>query len=366
MKFRIVNVQKEVSRERADAVFITDPYDIIYLTGFSNFSVEEREAFLLVTKTQAHLITDGRYTEAVKKQVPFVTVLERSTQKPLNIILSSLAKKHKIKSLCFDEDNLTVAEFNRICNIFDVLIPYPLQDLRVKKDAQEITAIQKACKVGDDAFSYIIKQLKEDMREKELALLIEMFVKKNGASLSFPSIVAFGANASVPHHQTGDTKLKKNSFVLLDFGTKVDNYCSDMTRTIFFGKPDEEQKRMHATVLGAQQAALDLLDTKYVIHNPSKKTVKASELDSAARKYIIDAAYTSTPHSLGHGTGLEVHEAPSLSPKSEDVLSDGMVFSVEPGIYIPNFGGVRIEDLFTIQNGKLVQLTKSPKEFLTF
>ena len=188
---------------------------------------------------------------------------------------------------------------------------------------------------------------------------MEYFIKKHGAELSFPSIVAFGKNSSVPHHQTGNTKLTERiKLILLDFGVKYENYCSDMTRTIFFGKPSEKQKKIFEVVLEAQQKAANFLGSAIKFG----KKVSASEVDKAARDYIISKGYLTIPHSLGHGIGLEVHEHPSLSPRSKDTLKEGMVFSIEPGIYLPNFGGVRVEDLFVIQKNTLNQLTLSSKK----
>ncbi|MDP2585725.1 MAG: M24 family metallopeptidase, partial [Candidatus Levybacteria bacterium] len=176
--------------------------------------------------------------------------------------------------------------------------------------------------------------------------------------------VGFGKNSAVPHHQATNNKLTNNEIVLLDFGVKLDNYCSDMTRTVFFGKASAEFKKMYETVLKAQSKAIEFLNTKYLIHNTSKQKIIASDIDNIARKHIISSGYKTIPHSLGHGIGLEVHEKPSLSPKSKDILKKGMVFSIEPGIYIPNFGGVRIEDLVVLEKGKLRLLTHSPKNFI--
>ncbi len=358
MKDRIKKLHAILEKKNLDAALISDVYDICYLTGFSNFAVEEREAFLLIAKKGSYVITDGRYAEAVKIQVPHFTLIERTALDPLDKIFKTLAKKHTIKKLGFDENNITFAEHKLLTRCFNDLNHFSISDLRMIKDSNEVSAIKTACQIGDKAFTYILKHIKAGITEKQLAFELELFVKKQGANLSFPSIVAFGANAAVPHHQTSDKRLKPNSFVLLDFGVRFENYCSDMTRTIFFGKENDRQKRMYQTVLKAQKKAIDLLYNKLVYYT---QEIKASEVDKAARGYIISQGYPSIPHSLGHGIGLEVHEAPSLSPRSKQALENGMVFSIEPGIYIPHYGGVRIEDLFAIQNNKLIQLTKSQK-----
>lgn len=365
---RVSKTKTLLKKQTLDAALISDVYDIFYLTGFSNFAVEECEAFLLISKKGNFVFTDGRHAEAVRTQVPHFTLIERTANNPLDKILKTLAKKLHIKKLGFDENNITFAEHRLVSACFNDLNHFSISDLRMIKDSNEMSSIKTACQIGDKAFRYIQTKIKRGITEKQLAFELEIFIKQQGADLSFPSIVAFGSNASIPHHQTGNSKLVKNSFVLLDFGVKHDNYCSDMTRTIFFGKPNEKQRKMYQTVLEAQRKAIDFFDKV----RPSLRSdltkreirIKASDIDKAARDYIISQGFPSIPHSLGHGIGVEVHEAPSLSSRSKQTLENGMVFSIEPGIYIPGFGGVRIEDLFTIQNKKLVQLTNAPKTSL--
>ena len=193
-----------------------------------------------------------------------------------------------------------------------------------------------------------------------------MFIKKKGSDPSFSSIVAFGKNSSIPHHKTSDERLKINSIVLLDFGVKLNNYCSDMTRTVFFGKADDKFKKIFNTVLKSQNEAISRI-TKYynnTYHYSQKGDLKTREIDKIARSYIISQGFPDILHSLGHGIGIEVHEQPRLSPKSKDLLKPGMVFSIEPGIYIPGYGGVRIEDLVVLEKSGPRLLTHSPKEII--
>ena len=186
-----------------------------------------------------------------------------------------------------------------------------------------------------------------------------------GAQVAFPSIVAFGENAAIPHHMTGDTRLNKIDVVLIDFGARWKGYNSDCTRTHFVGKVPKKWKKIYETVKASQQAAIDYISKQYQTEHQvtkqtsrsNKKAIELSDVDKVARNYITTRGYPTIPHSLGHGIGLEVHESPSLSPQSKDILQDGMVFSIEPGIYLPGEMGVRIEDLATIQNGKLLLLT---------
>ncbi|EKD85098.1 MAG: hypothetical protein ACD_38C00086G0018 [uncultured bacterium] len=359
-KQRIQQVKQKISKAKLDAIWICDVSNITYLTGFSNFSKEEREAYLLIGKDFQFIITDARYSEAVRKEIPHLKLFERSHQNPTEKLFESL--KNKIKVLGIEEDELTVLEYKSLKKHFKKTKHFNLKTNRLIKTPEEIKKIEKACKLGDLAFKYILKKIRTGISEKELAYELEKFIKENGAELSFPSIVAFGKNSSVPHHQTGNTKLeeKHGQFVLLDFGVKLENYCSDMTRTVFFGKPSKEQQKIYETVLSAQQKAVDYINKTL----KSGKKIWASKVDIAARDYIISKGFPTIPHSLGHGIGLEVHEHPSLSPKSKEDLKSGMVFSIEPGIYIPNLGGVRIEDLFVLENQQLRALTGSSKALI--
>lgn len=356
-----VNKIKSLLKERkVDAVWICDVSNICYLTGFSNFSKEEREAYLLIGKDFAYIITDARYAEAVKKEVPHFKLYERSHQTPTENLFKSLKKK--INILGIEEDELTVVEHKQLKKHFKKIKHFDIKTHRSIKTPEEIEKIENATQLGDLAFKYILKKIKPGISEKQLAYELELFIKQKGGELSFPTIVAFGKNSSVPHHQTGNSKLeeKNGQFILLDFGVKLENYCSDMTRTVFFGKPSEKQEKIYKTVLEAQQKAIGFINK--TIKSGGK--IMAIKVDKAARDYIISKGYSSIPHSLGHGIGLEVHEHPSLSPKSKEILKSGMVFSIEPGIYIPDFGGVRIEDLFVLEKQKLRSLTNASKELI--
>lgn len=347
---RIKNIKKKLLEEKVDAILISSVSNIVYLTGFANFSKDEKEAYIFIGKDFGYIITDGRYSEAVKKQVSHLTLFERGHKNPME----HLFKKHKIKKLGIEEDNLTVSEHKVISKHFKNIKHFEIS--RSIKTKEEISKIEKACKLGDLVFEYILKKIKPGVSEKEIAFELEVFVKKNGADLSFPSIIAFGKNSSVPHHQTGNTILDKEQIVLLDFGIKFENYCSDMTRTVFFGKPSDKQKRIYETVLKAQQKTISAIKTG------ERKTAK---LHKIADEYFKSCGFSAIPHSLGHGIGLEVHEHPSLSPKSKEALKEGMVFSIEPGVYIPEFGGVRIEDLFVLEKQSLRQLTSSSKSIIS-
>ncbi len=365
---RVENIKQKLHNEKFDAVLISSVSDISYLTGFTNFSKEEREAYLLIGKDFQYIITDGRYSEAVKKQVPHFTLFERNQQNKIEDLFIKIQRK--IKNLGIEEDNLTVAEYKLVKKHFKKTKHFDSSGFRKIKTEDEIKKIEKACFIGDLAFEFILKEIKSGITEKQVALKLENFIKQKGAEFSFPAIVAFGKNSSIPHHQTGETifglsthsstkeyRSGRGEFILLDFGVKVDNYCSDMTRTVFLGKPSEEQKTIYKIVLDAQRKAVNFINTAI----KSGYKVLASKVDKAARDYILSQGFPTIPHSLGHGIGIDVHERPSLSTSSKDELSKGIVFSIEPGIYLPGFGGIRIEDLFVFEKDQLRQLTTSSK-----
>lgn len=363
----IQTLQKKLGEAKLDCLLISSAYNIAYLTGFFGFSKIEREGYILVTNKHTYFFASGLNSEAVSEHIDTppvggVSLVEISPHTPLTKkALLTIIKKEKLKRLAFEKHHLTFAEYERLRNDLSVsLIPteHMVEELRMVKTADEIASIEKACELGDKAFDYVLSKIKEGITEKDLAYDIEHFIRKANAEISFPPIVAFGPHASIPHHVTNDKGLMMNDkFVLLDFGVKIDNYCSDMTRTVFFGKASKEQKRMYQTVLNAQQEALAYIqNTKYKI--------LTSKADKAARNYITSKGFPTIPHSLGHGIGLEVHEPPRLSIKSTDELKPNMVFSIEPGIYLPGIGGIRIEDLVVLEEKGPRLLTKAPRNII--
>ncbi len=372
MKNRLTKVRNLLAEQHLDAAVISSASNIIYLTGFFGFSKEGRDAYLLITKTKAYIFTNALYSEAVYNNVPHFTLSEITPSSSFKDLLKKLTGKHILKRVGIEENDITVSEYKMLSSCFNNLDHFSVSGIRAVKEEKEIFAIKKACDIADKVFAHILNKLKSGVTEQEIAFEIEIFLKENGADVSFPPIVAFGRNSSIPHHKSNNQKLITNNIVLLDFGARYNGYCSDMTRTVFFGKATSEQKRMYQVVLDAQQKAIEFLTSYFhpersrrvINHKSDSKTASASKVDSMAREYIIQKGYPSIPHSLGHGIGLQVHEYPSLSPKSKDILREGMVFSIEPGIYIPGKGGIRIEDLFTIQRGKLTQLTHSSNTFI--
>lgn len=218
-----------------------------------------------------------------------------------------------------------------------------------------VVSIKKACDLTDKAYFFALRNIKLGITELELRRDIVRFIHSNGGKLAFRPIVAFGKNASEVHHKPNNTRLKKNhGFIMIDVGAKVQGYCSDMTRTVFLGKVSKKQKKIYQTVLKAQQKSIEFVRTD----------VKAFDVDRISREYILRQKFPNIPHSVGHGVGKRVHESPKIGPKSKTRITDQMIFTIEPGIYIKNFGGVRIEDVYYLNRGKVEQLTRSPKQLI--
>ncbi len=359
---RISRLYDLIRKDSISALLITSPYNISYLTGIRAFSIEEREAWVLVVNEKIYLFTDPRYTEMVKKDAPFVTLVETSASNPFFKSLFDILKKNSIKELDFEEENISYGEVADLEEKLESIELIPSSDLvenlRMIKDSEEIENIKKACNLTDNGFSYIIKHIKPGMSELEVKILLESFIRSKGGDLSFESIIAFGVNAAVPHHLSDTTKLKKNDVILLDFGAKVNGYCSDMTRCVFLEKPTEEVEKIYTATLESQELALEELK------GHMKDGFKPNLLQDNASSHLRTFGFPDIPHGLGHGVGLQVHESPRLSPFTEDEFSPGVVVTVEPGVYLPELTGVRIEDTVLLTETGIEVLTKSSKKLM--
>ena len=345
MKKRIQNVQKSLKEKNVDMLIFDDFTSLFYLTG-KKFSLGK----IFISQMDATLFVDSRYIEAAKKDSGLnVELISEKT-------LSDFILKNKIAKIGFDSSNMTYLSYDKLKQFLEkikdknldldfkiVPINNPLKDFRLIKDSSEIASMKKAASLTWKGFEHVCLLLKENMTEKELAFEFEMFVKKNGAEkLSFDPIFSFGKNTSQPHHHPDNTKLKLNDIILMDVGVVVDGYCSDMTRVIFFGSADPKLEKLYSIVKQAQNSAI----------STCRPGIKLKEVDLAAREVLkkenLEEYFT---HSLGHGVGLEVHEFPKIKFDTEDkdeVLKPGMVITIEPGLYIPDFGGVRYEDMILI------------------
>ena len=350
---RIEKLRSSMAEKNLDGVLLIGDSNRNYLSGFTG-----DESFSIITKDKAVFITDSRYTEQAKIQVKDYLVVEYKT----NIVdfLANLVKEFGIKKLGFEEDVVTYSRYISFKEKFSCeVIPLNgiVEAIRIVKDETEISSIRKAAEIADMAFEHMRKFIKAGMTEIEVALELEFFMKKLGAkALSFPSIVASGVRSSLPHGEPTNKIIKNGEFLTLDYGCVFEEYCSDMTRTLVVGQPDEKMTCIYNTVLEAQRLALKAI----------RPGVNASDVDKVARDYITDKGYGEYfGHGLGHGVGRQIHEAPGVNKRSEVVLSVGMVITDEPGIYLPNFGGVRIEDLVVVTEDGCEILSKSTKELIT-
>lgn len=277
--------------------------------------------------------------------------------------IDDICKKEKVKNVYFESSYISFEIFNSLtsklkdCNIrteYDV--NKIISELRMVKDEQEIENIISAQEITDKAFDYILNFLKPNVCEKDLALELEFYMRKNGASApSFDIIFIGGKNTSLPHGVPSDFKLQNGDFVTMDFGAVYNNYRSDMTRTVALGNVSDEQKRVYNTVLNAQKLALDKIN----------RGEKCSLIDAVARNYIYDNGYKGCfGHSLGHSVGIDIHESPNFSPKCDQILMPNMVLTVEPGIYLENKFGVRIEDMVVLTQNGCKNITKSDKSLI--
>lgn len=345
MQSRVDRLLQKMEEESLDSIVITDKYNINYFSGFTGTT-----AYLIILPKSRYLVTDFRYLEQAQKQCAGFEIIDNKSGD-----IKKLVKN--CKRTGFENNSILYAQYMKLADIFTSLVPINdlLINLREIKDENEISNIKKAVRIADNAFSHIIKFAKIGMTEIEVADEIEFYMRKNGAeALSFDTIVASGKRGAMPHGFPSDKKIENGDLVVLDFGCYYNGYASDMTRTFAAGNVPQEMLDVYNTVKFAQQSVLDV-----ICNGASCRKMHEIAQD------IIDKKYPgSFGHALGHGVGLEIHELPTLSPKSEKKLEVGNVVSVEPGIYITDFCGVRIEDLVLITKENCEILTKSTKELI--
>ncbi len=333
-----------------EAAFISSYPNIFYYSGFTS-----GDAYLLISHDARYIITDSRYTIQAREQAKDFELID--IKNGFEKVFSKTAAKY----IGFEENSMSVREYKklrtRLTEAQDfVEMNKVISKPRMIKDSGEIKRIGEAERIGDEAFSHILGKIKAGMTEKEVALELEFFMKKQGASaLSFDTIAASGVRSAMPHGAASDKRIENGDFLTLDFGCIFEGYCSDMTRTVVVGRANAKQKEIYDTVLRAQEAALVAV----------KAGAPCRCVDAAARDVITEAGYGDCfGHGLGHSVGIEIHESPSFSPRSDDVVENGHVITVEPGIYVDGFGGVRIEDLIAVENDVARNLTHSPKELI--
>lgn len=348
---RLENLRNLIKEKSLDGALIYMPENRFYFSGFTGST-----GYLVITPKNNFFIADFRYIEQAKKQCEGYEVLTMSKDFPLSHHLKEL----NITNLGIEDNHMDVFTYKKLLSDIDnlemVSIGEDLVKIRAIKDESEIENLRKAAEIADKAFEHILPFIKPGAIELDIAHEIESFMKKNGASgLSFQMIVASGKRSALPHGVASDKVLEDGDFLTLDFGCIYNGYCSDMTRTVVLGKATNEQKKIYNIVLEAQTKALSHI----------KPGVKGKDVDFIARDIISSYGYGDKfGHGLGHGVGLKVHELPNLNPEGDIILEPNMVVTDEPGIYIPDFGGVRIEDLVVVtENGHEI-LSKSPKELI--
>lgn len=334
------NGKKLLELSGCEAIYTSCLYQLRYITG-----LEPENGLAIVDKNGTTLYTDMRYMEAAEKLLKGtdVTPVLYKQDEVLQRVASYQSVGISFDQMAHSEYVALEKAGAKLVNIDETYV----KAMSVKNE-WELENIAKACEIAEIAFNELLPEIKEGMTESEIAALLEYKMRKHGAQgLAFETIVAFGAHAAVPHHETGETKLCFGDEILIDFGCRVNGYCSDITRTFLFGDDGkhEEFKKAYACVL----AAHELAKAKIVAGMTGK------EADAVARDHLKRCGYGELfTHSLGHGLGLNVHEKPTLSPKGEQVLENGMVFSDEPGVYAAGEYGIRIEDTVTLKDGKIM------------
>ena len=351
---RLQKLRQGLAEKEVDAIFISQPENRYYLSGFDGSS-----GFLLITPQNTILATDFRYIEQAKAQVPDYQIFQ--TTGDMEDWFPQLVAELNLKRLGFEAGHITFAVYRQLTNILDScrallgLVPVDglVESLRAIKEPEEIELISRAVEITDSAFQYIEDRINIGLSEKEVAWEIERFLRENGSETApFDIIVASGPNSALPHAKPSSRVIHSGEPIVIDIGARFGGYSSDLSRTMCLGNTDDTFNKVYDTVLGAQQAALAMI----------KEGMTGDQVDGLARTVIEQAGYGEAfGHGSGHGVGLAPHEQPHLGPGSAELLTSGMVFTIEPGIYLTGWGGVRIEDVVVMENGKVRVLSTAKK-----
>jgi len=351
---RLVKLRSQLAAKGLDAVLVSQDENRRYLSGFTGSA-----GFLLISQQRAVLATDFRYVEQAQAQAPDFEVVR--IQGGIEKWLPSLASELGTQKLGFEGKNISFSTYKEMTDALSgakkgmslVTTDGLVESLRAVKDKEELKLIEKAAALTDAVLDEILPQARPGISEKELAWEIESFLRRNGSEpVPFELIVASGPNSALPHARPTDKVIDNGEPVVIDIGAKTGGYTSDMTRTICLGNSESMFNKVYDIVLGAQLTAMATL----------QPGMTGEQVDRLARTVIEQAGYKDAfGHGLGHGVGLATHEEPRLGTGSTDVLAEGMVFTIEPGIYISGWGGVRIEDMVVLEAGKVRLLTKARK-----
>lgn len=353
-KSRLSKLRRQIKQEGFDSLLVTNFKNVTYLTGFTG-----DDSYLLVTPKTEILLSDPRYTTQLEEECPGLTLEIREPGTSILESVAKTAKKAKVKALGFEASSMTVGTHHTLAeklgSIEFISASGLVENLREIKDKDEIGLIREAVSMAEKAFSVLKASLLPQQTEREIAANLEHEIRKyGGRGCSFPPIIAVGPRAALPHATPSEGRIEEAPFVLVDWGADYQGYKSDITRVLFTGKAPAKMKKIYQVVLKAQLAAIEKI----------KPGAKMSDVDRAARSVIAKAGFDKYfGHGLGHGVGLDIHESPRLNALSDRPLEAGMVITIEPGIYLPGFGGVRIEDDVLVTRDGHEVLTGVPKEF---
>lgn len=342
-KARFRGVRAAIARTGADCLIVAKPANVTYLTGFSG-----QDSWVVVLPRAVVLVTDSRYTEQAASQCRFCKIVERTVAMS-NTVAELLRKQRRIKTAAV-EKSVSLADFQSLRKKLSCRLNTAegiVESARRKKDRTEIAAIRAAAKIAARAFQRVLKQVKPGLTENILAGMVDFEIRKAGGVNSFETIVAFGPNASKPHHQPTSRKLRKNDTVLIDFGVRLDGYCCDLTRCFSVGVPSRLYDKVYAVVKESQAVAIRM----------TRAGIEISKVDAAAREIIKKANLPIYGHGTGHGLGLDVHELPAVSGRVKGKLQAGDVITIEPAVYLLERLGVRIEDDILVTKDSCVVLT---------
>lgn len=355
---RIEILLRKLEDENLDGLFLVTDHNIRYLSGFT-----DSDSFLLISNKENYLITDGRYTEQAKEECPDFNIVNwRQPSQPCRLteVVNTLVDKLGLKRLGFEREHVTYDMYDNLVEDVSTADIVPtkgiVDELRYTKDENEIENMRKAAEITDKAFNKILDYIEPGITEKEAATQLEYYLKKFGADApGFETILISGTRTSLLHGKPSDKKIEYGDFITMDFGALYNGYISDMTRTVVVGKANEKQKEIYGLLRTAQEAGL----------NAIKAGVSGKLPDDKVREVIRAGGYIDKYYpGLGHGVGLVVHEEPFMGINSKNILKKNCVITVEPGIYIPKWGGVRIEDMVLVKEEECEILTKSPKNLI--
>ncbi|NWG02439.1 MAG: aminopeptidase P family protein [Syntrophaceae bacterium] len=344
-------VREVMDSNQLDGILFTALENIHYLCGFTG-----SDGALVLTRKDSFFLTDSRYWTQAEEEVHDARII-RYKKKMEGIV--SLLLELKLTHIGFESISLAFSShqflLERLAHEVKLIpLENALKNLRAVKDVQELTRIRKAIDISSNAFSHIMKILKEGIQEREVAVEMEFFMKRNGAdALGFDIIIASGKRSALPHGRASAKRIEKGDFILIDFGSGFQGYHSDQTRTLVFGKPSPEQEKIYRIVKEAHDHAIEAI----------RPGLSICEIDRVAREHIQNQGFGEYfGHGLGHGIGLAVHEDPVVNFENKDLAQEGMIFTIEPGIYLPDLGGVRIEDMVRVTSDGAEILTYLPRE----